>query len=224
MKKTILFTLMMLVSIVASAKDIRTVVLTTDPIMHCENCEKKITENLRFVSGIKEIKACSKSQSVIITYDADKTSPEKFIASLKKIGYTATEKTADAKPACHKECDGKKACDGKHCDKMEGKHCDKKDGECCKKEQKACDKKDGECCKKEGECCKEKMQEQTKAGLVKNTSAKKVKVTQKSAKLTTDPQSAKVAEGAKLQKKVTSTKTTAKTIKTDAQTGATKKK
>ena len=30
------------------AKDIKTVVLTTNPQMHCNNCEKKIKENIRF--------------------------------------------------------------------------------------------------------------------------------------------------------------------------------
>ena len=30
---------------VCFAKDIKTVVLTTNPQMHCENCEKKIKDN-----------------------------------------------------------------------------------------------------------------------------------------------------------------------------------
>ena len=33
---------------VCFAKDIKTVVLTTNPQMHCENCEKKIKDNIRF--------------------------------------------------------------------------------------------------------------------------------------------------------------------------------
>ena len=46
---------MMLVAMVTFAKDIKTVVFTTNPQMHCENCENKIKGNLRFEKGIKEI-------------------------------------------------------------------------------------------------------------------------------------------------------------------------
>ena len=39
---------MMLTAMVTLAKDIKTVVFTTNPEMHCESCEKKIKGNLRF--------------------------------------------------------------------------------------------------------------------------------------------------------------------------------
>ena len=51
--KALLFGLSMLLSMSLSAKDIKTVVVTTQPQMHCENCEKKIKGNLRFEKGIK---------------------------------------------------------------------------------------------------------------------------------------------------------------------------
>ena len=35
------------------AKDIKIVVLNTDPQMHCANCESKIKNNIRFEKGIK---------------------------------------------------------------------------------------------------------------------------------------------------------------------------
>ena len=101
MKKIMTFAIGMLIASVAVAKDIKTVVLTTNPQMHCEKCENKIKENLRYVKGIKTIKTNVEKQTVTITYDADKTSVSKFQASLKKAGYTATEKAA-----------GKKAVDG----------------------------------------------------------------------------------------------------------------
>ena len=37
---------------VCFAKDIKTVVLTTNPEMHCTGCEKKIKDNIRFEKGI----------------------------------------------------------------------------------------------------------------------------------------------------------------------------
>ena len=40
-------------TLACQAKDIKTVVLTTTPQMHCANCEKKIKENIRFEKGIK---------------------------------------------------------------------------------------------------------------------------------------------------------------------------
>ena len=40
---------------VCFGKDIKTVVLKTQPEMHCTGCEKKIKENIRFEKGIKSI-------------------------------------------------------------------------------------------------------------------------------------------------------------------------
>lgn len=91
MKKTLLLSLGMLFSVSISAKDIKTVVVTTQPQMHCENCEKKIKGNLRFEKGVKKIETNIGKQQVTITYDADKTKPETIIKSFEKFGYKATE-------------------------------------------------------------------------------------------------------------------------------------
>ena len=99
MKKAFFTALMLLVTMMAGAKDIKTVVLTTNPIMHCANCEAKIKENLKFCKGIKSIKTNIAEQTVTIKYDADKTTPEAFVESLKKANYTATEK----KSCCNTE-------------------------------------------------------------------------------------------------------------------------
>ena len=90
------FTLaMLLTATVALAKDIKTVVVTTQPQMHCENCEKKIKGNLRFEKGVKQIETNIEQQRVTITYDADKTTPALLIKSFGKFGYKATEVKAD---------------------------------------------------------------------------------------------------------------------------------
>ena len=60
-------------TLACQAKDIKTVVLTTNPQMHCANCEKKIKDNIRFEKGIKSIKTNLYDKTVIIEYDADKT-------------------------------------------------------------------------------------------------------------------------------------------------------
>lgn len=90
MKK--LFTLLMLAATLSvSAKDLKTVVVTTQPQMHCDNCEKKIKHNLRFEKGVKKIDTNIPQQRVTITYDADKTTPTAIIQSFGKFGYKASE-------------------------------------------------------------------------------------------------------------------------------------
>ena len=91
MKKFIVLTAMLLTMIMASAKDIKTVVLTTEPPMHCEGCEKRIKENIRFEKGVKKIVTDVEHQTVTITYDADKTTVENIIKGFEKIKYNARE-------------------------------------------------------------------------------------------------------------------------------------
>ena len=91
MKKLIVLTAMLLTMMMASAKDIKTVVLTTDPQMHCESCEKRIKENIRFEKGVKKIVTDVEHQTVTITYDADKTTVENIIKGFEKIKYNARE-------------------------------------------------------------------------------------------------------------------------------------
>ena len=86
MKKLILLTAMLLTMTVGLAKDIKTLVVTTNPPMHCEN---KIKGNLRFEKGVKKIETSIPDQTVTIEYDADKTKAEKLMEAFKKFGYEA---------------------------------------------------------------------------------------------------------------------------------------
>lgn len=90
MKRLLFSILIASAAVTAMAKDIHTVVLTTEPQMHCAGCENKVTENLRYVRGVKAIKASAAEQTITVTIDADKTSAAVLIESLKKAGYTAT--------------------------------------------------------------------------------------------------------------------------------------
>ena len=78
------------------AKDIKTVVLKTQPEMHCANCEKKIKDNIRFEKGIKNIETNLGTKTVTIEYDADKTNVQNIIEGFKKIKYEATEVKEEA--------------------------------------------------------------------------------------------------------------------------------
>ena len=91
MKKLFIFSAMMLTATAALAKDIKTVVLTTNPEMHCNNCEKKIKSNLRFEKGVKVIETDLRTKTVTIKYDADKTTVDNIIKGFKIIKYEAKE-------------------------------------------------------------------------------------------------------------------------------------
>ena len=146
MKKIMTVTAMLVFAISMFAKDIKTVVFTTLPQMHCENCENKIKGNLRFEKGIKQITTSVPDQKVTIEYDADKTTPENIAKGFAKIGYEATVVTGEAKK---KGCSG---CSKKAEVKKEG--C----GGCSKKAEAV----KGSCCKKDGEkkagSCSEKAE------------------------------------------------------------------
>ena len=112
MKKLILLTAMLLTMTVGFAKDIKTLVVTTTPPMHCESCENKIKGNLRFEKGVKKIETSIPDQTVTIEYDAEKTSAEKLIEAFEKFGYEAQDITPK--------------------EETEGKCCQSETCECCK--------------------------------------------------------------------------------------------
>lgn len=119
----------------AFAKDIKTLVVTPTPQMHCASCEKKIKDGLRFERGVKDIATSLEKQTVTVKYDADKTTEEKLLACFTKIGYTAAVvKDNGAAKACGAEkkcCAEKKQC----CGASEKKTC------CGKAAQASCEKK-----------------------------------------------------------------------------------
>ena len=67
------------------AKDIRVVVFKVSQ-MHCEKCEKKVKDNMRFEKGLKDISTEVKTKMVTITYDAEKTNLQ---AGFNKFSYEA---------------------------------------------------------------------------------------------------------------------------------------
>ena len=182
MKKIMTVTAMLVFAISMFAKDIKTVVFTTLPQMHCENCENKIKGNLRFEKGIKQITTSVPDQKVTIEYDADKTTPENIAKGFAKIGYEATVVTGEAKKkgcsGCSKKAEATKgSCCKKNGEKKEGSCCkkngEKKAGSCSEKAEvkkegcggcsKKADATKGSCCKKDsekkaGSCCSEKAE------------------------------------------------------------------
>lgn len=97
MRKVIMTLAITLMGVAAQAKDIKTVIFTTQPQMHCAGCEKKIKGNLRYEKGVKRIDTNVEQQKVTVKYDADKTSAETLQKAFKKFGYEARQVKADEK-------------------------------------------------------------------------------------------------------------------------------
>lgn len=129
MKKTILTMALAIAAIVGNAKDIKTVVFSTNPKMNCENCENKITGNMRFEKGIKSIDANHENQTVTIQYDADQTTESKLAEAMEKIGYKTTKIKACEAEAKHSSCCKKSNEEKKTCCQEGQMKAEKKD--CC---------------------------------------------------------------------------------------------
>lgn len=57
--------------------------------MDCANCEKTITEHLKFEKGVKDLKVDHSSNTIYLEYKADKNTDEGFAKAIEKKGYKA---------------------------------------------------------------------------------------------------------------------------------------
>lgn len=69
------------------AKELKEV--TFSVTMHCEKCVGKITENISFEKGVKDLKVSLDEHTVWIKYDASRTSEERLKAAIEALGYKA---------------------------------------------------------------------------------------------------------------------------------------
>ncbi len=112
MKKTIILTLAALMTISVSSA-VATTSYTAEPSaltdkkpakkkgeikdvtfhvhLHCENCVKKVQENIAFEKGVKGLEVSLENQTVAIKYDAAKTSEEILKKAIEKLGYPVSE-------------------------------------------------------------------------------------------------------------------------------------
>lgn len=137
MKQLLIVAVMAMSFALGANAETKTTVFNVNPKMSCQNCENKIKSNLRYEKGVKDIKTSLDDQTVTVTYDDAKTSPEKIASGFKKIGYTAAEGAAA------------KACKAKAC-------CKEKAEAACKEVKSCCKEKAEAACKEVKSCCKEK--------------------------------------------------------------------
>lgn len=55
--------------------------------LHCENCVKKVQDNIPFEKGVKDLKVSLDNKTVWVQYSPDKTTKEKLAAAIEKLGY-----------------------------------------------------------------------------------------------------------------------------------------
>lgn len=102
MKKFTFSALAALVAIGISAKENKTLTVTTNPKMHCSSCENKIKGSLRFEKGVKLVETDLNNQVVKITYDADKNNEGALMKSFERIKYSAQKVNPDSlNMGCH---------------------------------------------------------------------------------------------------------------------------
>ena len=74
-------------------KELKTVTFTVS--MHCENCVKKITENISFVKGVKGLEISLEDKKVEITYDPAKTDADRLAETIRSLGYDVERRKTD---------------------------------------------------------------------------------------------------------------------------------
>ncbi|MBQ8838652.1 MAG: heavy-metal-associated domain-containing protein [Bacteroidales bacterium] len=55
--------------------------------LHCNNCVKKVQDNIGFEKGVKDLEVSLEEQTVRVKFDASKTSESVLKAAIEKLGY-----------------------------------------------------------------------------------------------------------------------------------------
>ena len=95
MKKIIIMALVIL-SNMAFAQSKKTAEIKIQTSAECDMCKKSIESGLAYEKGIKFSKLDVPTKVLTVTYNTDKTSPEKIKEAVSKLGYDADEVKADS--------------------------------------------------------------------------------------------------------------------------------
>ena len=78
-------------TVLQQSKKKKTQTVTFKVSMRCKNCVKKITDNISFEKGVKDLQVVLEDKTVTITYDPSKTDPETLAKAIEKLGYKAEQ-------------------------------------------------------------------------------------------------------------------------------------
>lgn len=89
----------------SKGKDLKLETLKLKADVSCNNCKSKIEKALAYEKGVKESNASVESKIVTVTYNPEKTNPEKIEKVIDKLGYNASvmnskHNCADKKADC----------------------------------------------------------------------------------------------------------------------------
>ena len=68
--------------------------VTFEVHLHCNNCVKKVQENIAFEKGVKDLHVCLEDQIVWVKYDSSKTNEDTLEKAIVKLGYEVKGKKA----------------------------------------------------------------------------------------------------------------------------------
>lgn len=94
-KLTILIVFILGVTFVAVAQKAENNVVCFKSNMDCANCEKTITEHLKFEKGVKDLKVDHVSNTILIEYKNGKNTDDGFAKAIEKKGYLAEKISKD---------------------------------------------------------------------------------------------------------------------------------
>ncbi|MCT4644118.1 MAG: heavy-metal-associated domain-containing protein [Carboxylicivirga sp.] len=105
MKKILVLVVMalMVVNIYADNNKKKVAEVTYKVEMDCQSCVNKITKNIPFEKGIKDLEVDFKAQTVTVKYREDKTNKENIVKAFKKLDFEVDELKEG-------ECTTKKKC------------------------------------------------------------------------------------------------------------------
>ncbi|RPJ22517.1 MAG: copper chaperone [Planctomycetaceae bacterium] len=64
-------------------------VVTGEEKMHCDGCEQRVSNALRRLPGVQEVRASAATQQVMVTIDPSQVGAEQVRTKLEQLGYQA---------------------------------------------------------------------------------------------------------------------------------------
>ena len=88
-KLAVILVLVFGAAFVTVAQKVESKVVCFKSDMDCANCEKTLTENLKFEKGVKDLKVDHVSNTILIEYKDGKNTDDGFAKAIEKKGYKA---------------------------------------------------------------------------------------------------------------------------------------